>query len=125
MSMIEDSAKREALAELATIEARTGRTPAELQAARDEFWAETARFAATHVPIPVGTFLAIDLTANNAHCYPDKDPPPDFGWGVCKHGSGLQEFGDGYMIEAVARERARALNEGKQATDIPNRTNGA
>ncbi len=67
-----------------------------------------------------GEFIAVDLTENNAHCYPDKDPPPDFGWGVCRQGYGLQEFGDGYMVERVARERARVLNEGHPATDIPN-----
>ena len=68
----------------------------------------------------VGTYIAVDLTENNAHCYPDHDPPPDFGWGVCKHGHGLQEFGDGYMVERIAKQRAKALNAGKQATDIHN-----
>jgi hypothetical protein len=121
MSVNDDHrATREALAELATIEARTGHTPQALQDARAEFWGEVEHFNQSHVPIPAGTFIAIDLTANNAHCYPDHDTPPDFGWGVCKHGRGLQEFGDGYMVESVARARAQALNEGKQATDIPN-----
>lgn len=73
------------------------------------------------ISVDVRKYLAIDLTANNAHCYPDKDPPPDFGWGVCKHGSGLQEFGDGYMVERIARARAAALNAGRSATTIPTR----
>lgn len=52
----------------------------------------------------IGEYVAVNLTENNAHCYPDRTPP-DFGWGVCKHGSGLQHFGDGYMTEQVATKR--------------------
>jgi hypothetical protein len=112
-------ATREALAEEATIEARTGYTPPALQAARDQFWGECEKFNANHVPIPAGTFIAIDLTANNPPRN-DDHVARDFGWGVCKHGHGLQEFGDGYMTEKVARARAEALNAGCPATIIPN-----
>jgi hypothetical protein len=70
--------------------------------------------------IPIGTYIVIDLTANNAGCYPDRETPPDFGYGVCRHGHGLQEFGDGYMSKDVATARAEILNAGGRATDIPN-----
>lgn len=69
----------------------------------------------------LGMFVAVDLTANNAHCYPDTNPPPDFGWGVCRHGHGLQQFGDGYMTRDIAEQRAAALNAGLPATQIENR----
>jgi hypothetical protein len=65
-------------------------------------------------------YVVVDLTANNAHCYPDRETPPDFGYGVCRQGHGLQEFGDGYMTEGVATARAAALNAGESATDITN-----
>lgn len=80
----------------------------------------------TH-PGEYGLYIAIDLTENNrcqieqAHeLHPDR-PRPDFGWGVCRHGFGLQSFGDGYMTETVATARAHALNTGGMATDAPNR----
>lgn len=169
-------ATREALAEEATIEARTGRTNPALQRARDEHFGEEhgwvtcapgdpndkqlefVRKMAGDQPFSVylyntdtgavrvriddkfagkvehdvdtdgkgwsplhGKYLVIDLTANNAHSYPDRNPPPDFGWGVCRQGYGLQEFGDGYMTKVIAEARAAVLNEGKQpATDVEN-----
>jgi hypothetical protein len=73
-----------------------------------------------------GRYLVIDLTENNrasidAFCerFPDR-PRPDYGFGVCRHGFGLQSFGDGYMTEEVAEARAIALNAGRPATDVPN-----
>ena len=70
---------------------------------------------------PIGRYVVVNLTENNAHCYPDRETPPDFGYGVCRHGHGLQAFGDGYMTEAVATARAEALNAGLPATVVPNR----
>jgi hypothetical protein len=71
-----------------------------------------------------GRYAPIDLDENNAHQlrqarerFPDH---PGFGWGVCRHGFGLQDFGDGYMSEEIATARAKALNEGRPATDVPN-----
>jgi hypothetical protein len=64
-----------------------------------------------------GKYLPIDLTANNPPRNPDQ-VATDFGWGVCRQGYGLQEFGDGYMTEKVARTRAEALNEGKVAAGV-------
>jgi hypothetical protein len=79
-----------------------------------------------HQPGLYGRYLAIDLTANNrasvdAYCerYPDR-PRPDLGWGVCRHGFGLQSLGDGWMCQEVAEARAIALNHGHPATDVPN-----
>lgn len=61
-----------------------------------------------------GRYFAIDLTANNALCFPGR--VVDLGWGVCRQGFGLQHFGDGYMTEAVANARADALNHGEEWT---------
>jgi hypothetical protein len=66
-----------------------------------------------------GKYLPIDLTANNNPRNPEH-VAHDFGWGVCRQGYGLQDFGDGYMCERVARARAEALNTGCSATTIPN-----
>lgn len=65
-------------------------------------------------------YIVVDLTANNAHCYPDAKTPPDFGFGVCRQNHGLQEFGDGYMNEKVATARAAALNAGLPGSSIVN-----
>lgn len=82
--------------------------------------------ATPHNPGLYARYAAIDLTLNNKISIdewckrnPDK-PRPDFGWGVVRHGFGLQSFGDGYMTQEVATARAKALNQGKMATDIPN-----
>jgi hypothetical protein len=66
-----------------------------------------------------GGYVVVNLTENNAHLYPEGEAP-DLGYGVCRHGHGEQSFGDGYMTKAVAEARARALNAGRPATDIPN-----
>jgi len=68
--------------------------------------------------LEIGDYVAIDLDENNAHLYPDQRT--EFGWGVCRHGHGLQAFGDGYMTERVARARADVLNAGRPATEVPN-----
>jgi hypothetical protein len=86
-----------------------------------------------------GRYLPIDLTANNRASIEfsaerrgitvealleqvgrERGTPPDFGWGVCRQGFGLQDFGDGYMNEQVATERAKTLNRGHPATNIIN-----
>lgn len=75
---------------------------------------------ATEIPTPAnGDYVAIDLTANNAHIYPNSTP--DFGWGVCRQGHGLMQFGDGYMVKEIAELRAVALNSGLPATVVENR----
>lgn len=62
-----------------------------------------------------GRYLALDLTANNVHSIdawcarnPGK-PRPDFGWGVCRHGFGLQDH-KGILTQAAAEEWATKLN---------------
>lgn len=77
-------------------------------------------------PALYGRYIPIDLDANNRASIeawlernPGKEHVP-FGWGVCRHGFGLQQFGDGYMSEEVATARAIALNRGQLATDIVN-----
>ena len=73
-----------------------------------------------------GEYVALDLTENNrasidAWCERNPgEPRPDFGWGVCRHGFGLQDFGDGYMPEHIAKARAIALNAGRPASVIHN-----
>ena len=72
-----------------------------------------------------GDFIAVDLDANNDHArkrWAERHgrEPSSFGWGVCRHGHGLQHFGDGFMSERVARARATVLSEGRPATDVPN-----
>jgi hypothetical protein len=110
---------------------------------------DSTREAWPHNPGDYGRYLPIDLTKNNpcwrivssdgellrtgfhnaeeeaiataAEKYEGvKVERVDFGWGVCRHGFGLQSFGDGYMTQRVAEARAKALNEGRSATDIPN-----
>lgn len=44
----------------------------------------------------------------------------ELGWGVFRHGHGLQAFGDGYMTEPIARARAAVLNAGLPATTVAN-----
>lgn len=73
-----------------------------------------------------GRYRPIDLDENNRATIeawkarnPDR-PAPALGWGVCRHGFGLQDFGDGYMSREVAEARAIALNAGRAATDVAN-----
>ena len=82
-----------------------------------------------HNPGLYGRYLALDLTANNRHSIDafaylrailTRLPRPDLGWGVCRHGFGLQDFRDGHMSREVAEDRAIALNHGRPATDVPN-----
>lgn len=73
-----------------------------------------------------GDYIAIDLDANNQHSRDEwaarnGRQPDSFGWGVCRHGYGLQSFGDGFMSERVARSRANLLNAGLPASGMPNR----
>lgn len=69
--------------------------------------------------MPVSSeYVAVDLTATNAHIY--RGRVVDLGWGVCRQGHGLQAFGDGHMTEQVARDRAAALNAGSVGTTVPN-----
>jgi hypothetical protein len=68
---------------------------------------------------PSGEYVAVDLTANNAHMY-EEGNAPDFGWGVCRQGHGLQAFGDGYMPKHLAEARAAVLNAGLPATYVAN-----
>lgn len=77
-------------------------------------------------PALYGRWLVIDLDRNNQTArdqyherFPDR-PQPSFGFGVCRHGFGLENFGDGYMDERVATARALALNRGGMATDVAN-----
>lgn len=69
-----------------------------------------------HQPGLYGRYLVIDLTANNrtsidAWCdrNPDK-PRPDFGYGVCRQGFGLQRAPKPYLTKDEAEEWAKALN---------------
>jgi len=68
----------------------------------------------------VGEYIAVDLTENNRPLNPD-EPARDLGWGVVRHGHGLQAFGDGYMTRTVAERRAAHLNAGGVGTDVWNR----
>jgi hypothetical protein len=42
------------------------------------------------------------------------------GWGVCRQGHGLQQFGDGYMPKHIAEARAAVLNAGLPGTYVAN-----
>lgn len=45
----------------------------------------------------------------------------NLGWVVVDaHDVAIPSFGDGYMCEHVAKERAKALNSGRPGTDVPN-----
>lgn len=76
-------------------------------------------------PANYGRYLALDLDENNRHsrgAYRERTgrEPESFGWGVCRHGFGLQSFGDGFMSQEIAEARAKVLNEGRPATEIAN-----
>lgn len=79
-----------------------------------------------HNPALYGRYISVDLDENNRHSvdaycarFPDR-PRPDLGWGVCRHGFGLQSFGDGWMSREVAELRAKTMNAGHPGTDVPN-----
>lgn len=65
-------------------------------------------------PAAYGRYLVIDMTANNsaaldAWCERNPGQPrPDLGYGVCRHGFGLQNLG--HLTEAEAIEHAERLN---------------
>lgn len=68
-----------------------------------------------HSPGDYGRYFPIDLDANNRHSvdaycarHPER-PRPVFGWGVCRHGFGLQHH-DGVLSETEADSWAVALN---------------
>ncbi len=78
-----------------------------------------------HHPGLYGRYLALDLDENNRASREAWEKrtglqAQSFGWGVCRHGFGLQAFGDGWMSREVAEARAVALNHGRQATDVVN-----
>lgn len=75
------------------------------------------------IGLKTGDYIAIDLDENNRYAraqYEKRNgqPAPSFGWGVCRHGYGLQSFGDEPMTERVARIRAGLLNAGLPVTGI-------
>lgn len=78
-------------------------------------------------PALYGRYIVVDLDENNRYsraAYHERFPErelPSFGFGVCRHGFGLQELGDGYMDEKTAEARAKALNAGQPATSIHNK----
>lgn len=61
-----------------------------------------------------GEYIAIDLDENNRHTREEwarrhpGETPRSFGWGVCRHGYGLQNLP--VMTEAEARAKALELN---------------
>jgi hypothetical protein len=67
----------------------------------------------------LGEYIAIDLDENNRHTreawaerHPGQPQRP-FGWGVCRHGHGLQDHGQdrgAVLTEAQARAWADELN---------------
>lgn len=68
-----------------------------------------------HHPGDYGRYLPIDLDANNVHTVDEwcarhpGEPRPVLGWGVCRHGFGLQHH-VGVLSEAQADEWAHELN---------------
>ena len=69
-----------------------------------------------HLPASYGRYLPIDLDDNNRHqidqwCerHPGQ-PRPQLGWGVCRHGFGLQHH-QGALSREQAEEWARQLNQ--------------
>lgn len=65
-----------------------------------------------------GDYVAIDLDENNRYAreqWQARNPDiiaSSFGWGVCRHGHGLQDLPP--MCERAARALADRLNEGKE-----------
>lgn len=66
-------------------------------------------------PAMYGRYIVIDLTANNRpscdawHERNPDEPYPDLGFGVCRHGFGLQNLG--WLTEEEAIAQAARLNE--------------
>ena len=69
---------------------------------------------ATTRKVEIGEYIAIDLDENNRYAleerrkrFPDHEFPP-LGWGVCRHGHGLQDLPA--LSETQARNLAAKLN---------------
>lgn len=60
-----------------------------------------------------GEYIAVE-------CHGGIDPDSDLGWTVCRHGYGVQAFGDGYMSHRVAAIRAGLLNAGLPVSGTDN-----
>jgi hypothetical protein len=81
----------------------------------DQEATQLVEFAANpHPPIKSGTYIPIDLDENNRYALeerakrcPDQEFPP-LGWGVCRHGHGLQDLPP--LHERQARNLAERLN---------------
>lgn len=77
-----------------------------------------------HHPALYGRYIVIDLDENNRIAvegfmerHPDAERP-HLGFGVCRHGFGLQDFGPGVMEEAMANTLAKALNDSTPIGEI-------